>query len=188
MYLTAHRKGPKDLTSPFDRSHAGILSWKMTNFTPIFWLPMEIRHTRWILNPYKVYIFWKLHVLGTYWVKSQICSTNIEGVGFFSEHEKWNVTKILKCVLKNFGHLYFGRLIFGRIFFVIYLNLQIQSWLLIMLETKYFDVQEADLWYPLSHNMGEASVKSLWNFRQTPVRKLNPPKFLGMNVINMVIA
>ena len=99
MYLTAHRKGPKDLTSPFDRSHAGILSWKMTNFTPIFWLPMEIRHTRWILNPYKVYIFWKLHVLGTYWVKSQICSTNIEGVGFFTEHEKWNVTKILKCVV-----------------------------------------------------------------------------------------
>ena len=100
MYLTAHRKGPKDLTSPFDRSHAGILSWKMTNFTPIFWLPMEIRHTRWILNPYKVYIFWKLHVLGTYWVKSQRCSTNIEGVGFFTEHEKWNVTKILKCVIE----------------------------------------------------------------------------------------
>ena len=99
MYLTAHRKGPKDLTSPFDRSHAGILSWKMTNFTPIFWLPMEIRHTRWILNPYKVYIFWKLHVFGTYWVKCQRCSMNIEGVGFFSEHEIWNVTKILKCVV-----------------------------------------------------------------------------------------
>ena len=100
MYLTAHRKGPKDLTSPFDRSHAGILSWKMTNFTPFFWLPMEIRHTRWILNPYKVYVFWKLHVLGTYWVKSQICSTNIEGVGLFTEHQKWNVTKILKCVIE----------------------------------------------------------------------------------------
>ena len=101
MYLKTYKKGPEDLTRSYYWSHAKILSWKMTIFTPFFWLPKEIWHTRWILSPYKVYIFWKLNVLRTYWVKSRSCSMNIEGVGFLAEYLKWIVTKILKCVLNT---------------------------------------------------------------------------------------
>ena len=72
---------------------------KITILTPIFSLLTWITYSRWTLNPYKVYIFWKLHVLGIFCIGSYCSGVDTADVIFFSESKRWNVTKILKCVL-----------------------------------------------------------------------------------------
>ena len=60
------------------------------------------------LNPYKVCIFWKLHVSGIICIGFYCSNINTEDVGFFSEYIEWNVTKILKSVLRG-AHFYWYR-------------------------------------------------------------------------------
>ena len=99
MHPTWHRTFFEDQKWSFYMSPIKILSWKMIDFTPFFCLLVWITYWWWTLNPYKVYIFWKLHVLGIFCIESYSWSIDTEDVGFFSECTKWNVTKILKCVL-----------------------------------------------------------------------------------------
>ena len=99
MYPTVHRTFFEAQKCSFHMSPIKIFPWKMTIFTPFFSLLVWITYLRWILNPYKVYIFWRLHVLGIFSIWSYCSGVDTADVRIFTEYEKWNVTKILKCVL-----------------------------------------------------------------------------------------